>query len=215
MCARLGPCPMKFRYLSEADLQRILASDSEEVTTVFENYFLVGYNPIRIIYQPPGETKRWVETYVGVTGNRLGDRLQSSVGLDTARLGKSSVPVVVIRMEETRSGHLNGGATRCVSIISVAKEPVLLLKAENYDENWRVTINEADTKDSSSSSTEDVEAGEDKEHYICQQSIEVRDRQIVIGQVRDENDKVVKPTIAALPAGKYQYQNGQLLRANR
>lgn len=196
--AFMGSRSMKFASVSDADLHTILFNNGLDSVPLLGRFLLINekYMPLRLYYQSTHGTGDWIETLLEPMSNGLAGKCE--ITLDSAKLGSPSSPVVLVTMEWTTGDRSGEFSRRAINLIDISREPRLLLRSETFA--GRI-----------SSFDHDEEAG--PEITNCEQKIILSNHKIVIGEPAALGDETCE--IAFLPAERYRYHNGKVLRVGK
>ncbi|OON67862.1 hypothetical protein B0919_16925 [Hymenobacter sp. CRA2] len=213
--AYAGARPMRFRCVPDAELRAEIQASPWLADTVAGRYVVLRelFKPARILYRPHAAATCWLEVRpedVGESGTVGGD-----FTVDTASLGPGRR---VLLLNLRGHNHFWGGSLDygLTNLVDVTAEPLLLLKTEALREN--VSFG----RENDSVFDEDAAGSEKREQQVSIQQGLIRvspATQALTGSMEDPNapaDGVLKPTPKSmLPAGRYRYQRGRVLRAGK
>ncbi|MCC2547390.1 hypothetical protein LJY25_13120 [Hymenobacter sp. BT175] len=210
--AFLGVRPMKFRCVPDQDLKLEIQSNPYRADTVAGRYvvFRELFQPARVLYKPDAAATCWLEVRpedVGESGTVGGD-----FTVDTASLAPGR-RVLLLNLRGHNGfwgGSLDYGLT---NIVDVTAEPLLLLKTEALHENVSYG------RENDSVFDEDAAGSEKRE-----QQVSIRRGLIRVGPATQTftndpsapADGPIKPVPESmLPAGRYRYQPGKVVRVGK
>lgn len=184
----MGSRRMEFTYVSDADLRTMLFNNGLADELQLGRFRLINeqYKQLRLYYQPTPGTRDWIETRLEPMGNGFAENCR--ITLATASLGNTNAPAVLVTMEWKMSDRGGETSRRAINLIDIAREPFLVLRSETFVGRL--------------SSDHDTEA--EPTETSCEQSITLRNREIVISAPEEVGDSDCELTL--LPAGHYRYQ---------
>ncbi|SFQ66829.1 hypothetical protein [Hymenobacter arizonensis] len=178
-------------------------------TTHLGRFRLVeGIERPRLFYQIAAHDSIWREIDLALPDVDIHWGMESGeTELDTVNLDGRSAAELVLRFRPAAYGSGSGTAWDHVSILDVSSTPILIFRA-------LLAAEEEAFVGYATMHGYEIEPGE--QLTGCKRTFKVRRRELVLGPVRTiGNTKSGECALTKLPAGRYRYQNGKVLRAGK
>lgn len=219
----LGPVRLNSRLVDinewlDTTEWRYSARSEVRVDTLLQNFVQVrAYAEApRLLYRASPTARQWREVSLDFPDLYDGQLRDAVLTLDTANLDHRGAPELLINIRWSRYGNRLGSSYRRAVVLDVTRTPLLLLNALVEEGDEVFGRNDIDFNRPYSELAAGLRRHDwTQEKYAgCTRSIKLK-RDIELGPIRHigSNDNCYEMT--PLPAGRYRYQNGKVLRVGK
>ncbi|MDO7875586.1 hypothetical protein Q5H93_12655 [Hymenobacter sp. ASUV-10] len=175
--------------------------------TRFGRFCLVERHELpRLFYQAASHDSTWTEVELALSDEYWGAE-SGETELETVNLDGRGAAELVLRFHPARYGSGGGTAWDYVSVIEVSARPKLIFRALLAEENEAF---------GGYAQLHGYTIAPGEQYTGCKRSFKVRGRELVLGPIKTiGNTERKECRLTELPAGRYHYRNGRLLRAGK
>lgn len=178
-------------------------------TNKFGRFCLVeGLGQPRLFYQVAAHDSIWTEIDLALPDIDINWGMESrGTDWDTVNLDGRDAAELVLRFRPAAYGSGGGTAWDHVSVLDVSSSPMLI---------FRALLAAEDETFGGYAAMHGIKIPPGEQFTGCKRSFKVRRRELVLGPVRTiGNTKIRECTLTKLPAGRYHYQNGKVVRIEK
>lgn len=207
---RTGPVTLPAWRWSPAEWDSLKADWYQwNSVTNFGRFCLVeGHEPPRLFYQVAAHDSAWTEIDLALSDEEPHWGLESSgTDSDTVNLDGRGAAELVLRFRPASYGSGGGTVWEQVSILDVSASPRLI---------FRALLATEDEAFGGYAQMHGYTIAPGGQFTGCKRSFEVRGRELVLGPIKTiGTTERGECRLTKLPAGRYRYRNGKLLRVGK